>query len=318
MRVIIKGIGGYLPEEILTNKDLEGMIDTSDAWILSRVGIGQRHRAAPHQMTSDLASIAAKRALDDAGVCAQDVDLIVLATTTPDLIFPATATIVQEKLGIPPCQAFDVQAVCSGFLYALQSAVALIQTGQAKRALVIGAEIMTRILDWTDRTTCVLFGDGAGAFVLEGVETEERVGILRTKLYADGKFAKALCTKGGVAMQSFGPLTMDGRTVFKHAVEKMASVVHEVCAAEELDLNTIDLLIPHQANQRILDALAERLTLPLEKIISTIAYQANTSAATIPLAFNEAKRQGRLSPGVKIIAPTMGAGFTWGASYMIM
>ncbi len=311
-------MGGHLPKKFLTNKDLESIIDTSDEWIRSRVGIEKRHIAADDEMTSDLAVQAAKRAMEDAKITAQDIDLIVLATTTPDLIFPSTAALVQAKLDIPSCQAFDVQAVCSGFLYALNSAATLIQSGQANRALVIGAETMSRILDWKDRTTCVLFGDGAGAFILEARETEEEIGVIDTKLYADGRCAEALCTKGGVGLQAFGPLTMDGKTVFKHAVEKMANVVLEVCERNSISLSDIDLMIPHQANQRILNALGERLNLPSEKVISTIAFQANTSAATIPLSFDHAKRSGQLKSGMKIMAPAMGAGFTWGASYIIL
>lgn len=318
MRAVIKGMGGYLPEKILTNKDLEAIIDTSDAWIRTRVGIEKRHIAAEGQMTSDLAAMAANHAIADADVTAEDIDLIIVATTTPDLIFPSTAALVQEKLGIPACQAFDVQAVCSGFLYALNTASALIQAGQSKHALVIGAEVMSRILDWTDRNTCVLFGDGAGAFVLKAEETSEHIGVMETKLYADGRYASALCTKGGVGMKSFGPLTMDGRTVFKHAIEKMASVVQEVCDRHNLTADDIDLVIPHQANQRILEGLADRLNIPMEKVVSTIAFQGNTSAATIPLSFDHAKRLGILKPGMKVIVPAMGAGFTWGASYIIV
>lgn len=311
-------MGGYLPKKSLTNKDLESITDTSDEWIRSRVGIEKRHIAADNEMTSDLAVQAAKRAMEDARVTPQDIDLIIIATTTPDLIFPSTAALVQAKLDIPPCQAFDIQAVCSGFLYALNNAATLIQSGQAHRALVIGAEVMSRILDWQDRTTCVLFGDGAGAFILEARETEEDIGVIDTKLYADGRYAEALRTKGGVGLQAFGPLTMDGKTVFKHAVEKMANVVLEVCERNKLSLSDIDLVIPHQANQRILSALGERLNLPMEKVVSTIAFQANTSAATIPLSFDHAKRSGQLKSGMKIIVPAMGAGFTWGASYIIL
>lgn len=318
MRSIVAGIGGYLPEKFLTNKDLEARLETSDEWIRSRVGIEKRHIAAEGELTSDLAVKAAKIAMNDAGVSADDIDLIIVATTTPDYIFPATAVFVQSKLGIKPCTAFDVQAVCSGFIYALNTADLYLKSGQAKCALVIGAETMSRILDWNDRGTCVLFGDGAGAFVLKAEDTQDKRGIIETRLYADGNFYEALYTHGGVSQEKFGPISMNGRLVFKYAIENMVKAIKEICANQNLDLNEIDYVIAHQANQRILEGVAEKLDLPVDKVISTIAMQANTSAATIPLSFYQAQQEEKLKKGMKIMCPAMGAGFTWGASYIVL
>jgi 3-oxoacyl-[acyl-carrier-protein] synthase-3 len=317
MKSFIAGVGGYLPEKIISNDDLAKTLDTSDEWIKSRSGIEQRHIAADSQLTSDLGAMAAKDALIDAGLEAKDIDLVIVGTTTPDYIFPATAAIIQHKLGIPPCCSFDVQAVCSGFLYALMTADMYIRQGQAKNALVIGAETLSRIVDWNDRSTCVLFGDGAGAFVLKAVEDDATSYIVGTKLFADGQFREALHTEGGASLGHFGPLKMNGKEVFKHAVNNMASSIEALFQQHHLSKEDIDLLVPHQANLRIIEMLAEKLHVPLEKVITTIQKQANTSAASIPLAFNEAKQNGLLKRGMKVIAPAMGGGFTWGASYLI-
>ncbi|MBX9976962.1 MAG: ketoacyl-ACP synthase III [Alphaproteobacteria bacterium] len=313
----IIGVGAYLPEKILTNDDLAKTLDTSDEWIKTRVGIQQRHIAAKDEFTSHLATKAAKNALDHAGVEAQDVDLVIVATTSPDYVNPATATLVQSALGIPPCGAFDVQAVCSGFVYALTTADMYIRSGQSKCALVIGAETMSHLVDWKDRNTCVLFGDGAGAFVLKAAPADSPSKILSSKIYADGQFAQALCTKGVQDQGAFGYLTMNGREVFKYAVVNMAKAIDAVLAENGLTYDAIDFVVPHQANQRILDSLAERLHIPSEKVISTIAHHANTSAATIPLAFHTAIQDGRIQTGHKVIMPAMGGGFTWGASLVV-
>lgn len=312
----IAGVGSYLPHTVLSNDDLAQKMDTSDAWIQSRVGIKKRHIAGEGEYTSHLATQAAQHAMDHAGVMPHDIDLIIVATTTPDYIFPATATLVQASLDIAPCAAFDVQAVCSGFIYALQTADQYIRGGQATCALVIGAETMSRIVDWNDRSTAVLFGDGAGAVVLRR-HNDEREGasrILGTCLYADGCKAKALYTEGGVSQGQFGYLMMNGREVFKSAVTNMEQATHDVLAQCDMRLSDIDWVIPHQANQRILDALADRLGIAHDRVISTIADHANTSAATIPLALEVAVKDGRIQKGDCVVMPALGGGFTWGAS----
>jgi len=317
MRSTIAGVGSYLPEKCLTNDDLAKIMETSDEWISTRTGIKKRHIAADGEFTSDLAVEAAKRAMDAAGVNPADIDLVIVGTTSPDYIFPSTAAIVQDKLGIPPCAAFDVQAVCSGFVYALTTADLYIRMERSKCALVIGAETMSRLVDWNDRTTCVLFGDGAGAFVLKAAPDDCPNVIGASKLYADGSCRNALITKGGPSQKTFGTMVMDGRTVFKAAVENMPKVSLEVLAQQNLTVADVDWMVPHQANQRILDGVAERLNFPRDSVISTIADHANTSAATIPLAFSVALDQGKIKRGQRIIMPVMGAGFTWGAVELV-
>ena len=309
----IAGTGSYLPEKILTNSDLERMVDTSDEWIRTRSGIRSRHVAAEGQLASDLALPAAQRALQAANVAPAEIDLIIVATTTPDMIFPGTATILQSKLGIAGCPAFDVQAVCSGFVYALTVADMFIRTGQAKRALVVGAEVYSRILDWNDRGTCVLFGDGAGAVVLAASDTP---GILATKLHADGSHREMLCVPGSVhGGKVWGTpfVHMDGGSVFKFAVKVFEEVAREVLAAAGKEVSDVDWFIPHQANIRIMEATAKKLGLPASKLVATVDHHGNTSAASIPLALDEAVRDGRIQPGQTLLLEGVGGGFTWGA-----
>jgi 3-oxoacyl-[acyl-carrier-protein] synthase-3 len=316
-RSAVTGVGGYLPENLVTNTDLEKVVETSDAWIQERTGIKARHRAAEGQFTSDLATEAARRALQAAGRTPADVDLIIVATTTPDLTFPATAAIVQRKLGAPIGIAFDVQAVCSGFVYGLNVADGFVARGQAKCALVIGAETMSRLMDWTDRSTCVLFGDGAGAVVLEPVEGEGTTadrGLLGFALRADGNKQDLLYADGGVSSTgTIGQLRMLGNQVFKHAVIKIAEAVEAAAAAAQVPVDSVDWFIPHQANQRILHGVAHRLGVSEDKVVSTIADHANTSAASIPLAFAQAVQDGRVKPGQLLLMEAMGGGLTWGA-----
>jgi len=317
-RSIILGCGSYLPERVLTNAELARMVDTSDEWITERTGIRQRHIAADGQMTSDLALQASRQALARAGVEPGDIDLIVLATATPDETFPATATVVQARLGVTRGAAFDVQAVCSGFIYALAVADNFIKAGQSKRALVIGAETFSRILDWQDRGTCVLFGDGAGAVVLgagEGQGTSADRGILTTQLHADGRHHDLLYVDGGPSStRTTGLLRMEGREVFRHAVSNLASVVGESLAAADLTAADVDWVVPHQANKRILDSTARKLKLDPAKMIVTVDRHGNTSAASVPLALAEAVGDGRIRPGHVIVMEAMGGGFTWGAA----
>jgi 3-oxoacyl-[acyl-carrier-protein] synthase-3 len=313
----VTGVGGYLPETVVTNTDLEKVVDTSDAWIQERTGIKARHRAAEGQLTSDLAVEAARRALAAAGRAPADVDLIIVATTTPDLTFPATAVAVQRKLGAPVGIAFDIQAVCSGFVYGLSVADGFVARGQAKCALVIGAETMSRLLDWTDRSTCVLFGDGAGAVVLEPIQgqgtTADR-GLLGFALRADGTKQDLLYADGGVSSTgTIGQLRMLGNQVFKHAVINIAEAVEAAAKAAGITPDSVDWFIPHQANQRILHGVAHRLGVSEDKVISTIADHANTSAASIPLAFAQAVEDGRVKPGQLLLMEAMGGGLTWGA-----
>jgi 3-oxoacyl-[acyl-carrier-protein] synthase-3 len=309
----IVGTGSYLPAEVLTNAELAKRVDTSDEWIRSRTGICQRHIAAPDEKTSDLALAAAREALSAAGLAPAEVDMIVLATTTPDMVFPSTACILQDKLGTRNGPAFDVQAVCSGFVYALGLADLMVKSGQARNALVVGAEIYSRILDWHDRGTCVLFGDGAGAVVLAPA-TEP--GILSAHLHADGHYRDILAVPGTVAHGAVSGtplLTMEGNTVFKFAVKVLAEVAHEALAANGLTTSAIDWLIPHQANIRIMDATAKKLHVPLERMVSTVDRHANTSAASIPLALDLAVRDGRIRPGQHDMLLGVGGGFTWGS-----
>ncbi|HUH94782.1 MAG TPA: beta-ketoacyl-ACP synthase III [Casimicrobiaceae bacterium] len=309
----IAGTGSYLPSQVVTNAELAQRVETSDEWIRSRTGIGQRHIAAAGEQTSDLALAAAREALAAAALSPGKVDLIVLATTTPDMVFPSTACILQDKLGTHNGPAFDVQAVCSGFVYALGLADLMVRSGQVRNALVVGAEIYSRILDWSDRRTCVLFGDGAGAVVLT---PSQRPGILSTHLHADGHYRNILAVPGTVAHGAVSGtplLTMDGNTVFKFAVKVLAEVAHEALAANELPASAIDWLIPHQANIRIMEATARRLHVPLERMVSTVERHANTSAASIPLALDIAARDGRIRSGQHVMLLGVGGGFTWGS-----
>jgi len=316
IRSVIRGSGSALPRTIVSNAELAGRVDTSDEWIVERTGIRQRYIADDDETTSSLAIDASRKALEAAGLDAKDIDLIVLATATPDQTFPATATIVQHALGCNGGIAFDVAAVCSGFLYALASADSMLRTGMAKRALVIGSETFSRILDWEDRTTCVLFGDGAGAIVLEALDVaEDGPGVLATKLHADGAHNELLYVDGGPSTtQTVGKLRMRGREVFRHAVVNLASVLEETLAEAGLGSDDIDWVVPHQANARILDATARKLALPAEKVIVTVDRHANTSAASVPLAFDTGVRDGRIKPGDLVMFEAMGGGFTWGAS----
>ena len=316
IRAVITGSGSALPANCVTNADLAERVDTSDEWIVERTGIRQRYIAVEGETTSTLATQAARRALEDAGVDAAEIGLIVLATATPDHTFPATATQVQNALGCNGCVAFDVQAVCSGFLYALGTAESLLRTGMAKKALVIGAETFSRILDWEDRTTCVLFGDGAGAVVLEARDVaDDGPGILSTKLHADGAHCDLLYVDGGPSTTGeVGKLRMKGREVFRHAVVNLADVLREVLVDAGAQAADIDWVVPHQANARILDATARKLDLPAEKVVVTVAQHANTSAASVPLAFDVARRDGRIKEGDLVMFEAMGGGFTWGAS----
>lgn len=316
IRSVIKGSGSALPARVVTNDELARQIDTSDEWIRERTGITQRHIAGEGETTSSLAIAAARAALADAGMDAGEIDLIILATATPDQTFPATATQVQDALGCNGGAAFDIAAVCTGFLYAFGTADSMIRAGMATRALVIGAETFSRLLDWEDRTTCVLFGDGAGALVLAAEEVDEDgPGILGTRLHADGAHRDLLHVDGGPSTTgTVGKLRMKGREVFRHAVVNLAEVLEEVLVATGYTAADIDWVVPHQANRRILDATAKKLGLPPEKVVITVDRHANTSAASVPLAFDEARRDGRLKPGDLVMLEAMGGGFTWGAS----
>jgi len=318
MRSIVSGCGAYLPSRIVTNAELARRIETSDDWIVQRTGIRERRIAADGEMTSDLAIKSAEAALANAGMTGTDIDLIVLATSTPDETFPATATRVQAAIGMVRGAAFDVQAVCSGFVFALSVADNFLRVGQARSALVIGAETFSRILDWTDRTTCVLFGDGAGAVVLtsaEGAAGKGDRGILSTHLFSDGRYHDALYVDGGPSStMTTGHLRMEGREVFRHAVVKLAEAVDAAIAANGVTAGDIDWLVPHQANRRIIDGMGHRLGLPPEKVVLTIDRHANTSAASIPLALAEAAGDGRIRPGHLVLLEAMGGGFTWGSA----
>ena len=316
IRSVITGSGSALPRQCVTNADMAERIDTTDEWIVERTGIRQRYIAGEDETTSSLATAAARQALEAAGVEAAEIGLIVLATATPDHTFPATATQVQAALGCGGGVAFDVAAVCSGFLYALATADSLLRTGMAKKALVIGAETFSRILDWEDRTTCVLFGDGAGAVVLEAREVaEDGPGILATRLHADGAHKDLLYVDGGPSTTgTVGKLRMKGREVFRHAVVNLAEVLREVLDDSGQTAADIDWVVPHQANARILDATARKLDLPGEKVVVTVDRHANTSAASVPLAFDTAMRDGRIKPGDLVMFEAMGGGFTWGAA----
>ncbi|HEY4133648.1 MAG TPA: beta-ketoacyl-ACP synthase III [Alphaproteobacteria bacterium] len=317
-RAYVAGCGSYLPSRVVTNEELAQRVETSDQWIVERTGIRQRHVAADGEMTSDLAIAAARQALAKAGESAENVDLIILATASPDNTFPATAVKVQAALGANKAVAFDVQAVCSGFVYGLAVANNFITLGQARTALVIGAETFSRLLDWEDRTTCVLFGDGAGAVVLkagEGQGTSQDRGILSTHLHSDGRQHDMLYADGGPSSTgTVGKVRMQGREVFRHAVVNMAAVLEEAMTANGLTAADIDWLVPHQANLRILDATAKKLGLPQEKVVITVDRHANTSAASIPLALAEAANDGRIKPGQLVMLEAMGSGFTWASA----
>jgi 3-oxoacyl-[acyl-carrier-protein] synthase-3 len=301
---IIRATGGYLPKKIVTNADLEKLVDTSDEWIVKRTGIRERRLAEPHETTGTMAIEAGKQALANAKLEGKDIDTVIVATTTPDKKFPAVAVNVQQALGIPPGPAFDVQAVCTGFVYALGIANSFIQTGVSKRVLVIGAEKMSSIVDWKDRTTCVLFADGAGAAILEANTKNDGRGVISTHLYADGRFQDLLYAD---------PLiVMEGREVFKNAVQFMADVVEEVLAKNNLKAEDISLLVPHQANIRIIEATAKKLNLSMDKVVTTVERHGNTSAASIPLALHEAMEGGRIKPGDLVLLEGMGGGLTWG------
>jgi len=317
-RAVLLGTGSALPARRVSNAELAETVDTSDEWIVERTGIRFRHIASPDETTGTLGADAAKAALAAAGKRADEIDLIVLATATPDQTFPATATKIQAMLGINDCVAFDVGAVCSGFLYAVQVADSMIRSGVANRALVIGAETFSRILDWEDRATCVLFGDGAGAVVLEAQDVaEDGPGILTTKLHADGRHNELLYVDGGPSTTgTVGKVRMKGREVFRHAVTNLASVMDESLGAVGLTAADVDWVVPHQANARILDATARKLGLPADKVVVTVDQHANTSAASVPLALDTATRDGRIKPGQIVVLEAMGGGFTWGAAVL--
>lgn len=315
----ISGIGAYLPQTIITNDALAARMDTSDEWIRTRSGIEQRHQAAPDELTSDLALAAAQAAMRDAGTTVDDIDLIICATTTPDQTFPATAAYVQQKLGMAHGAAFDVQAVCSGFVYGLSVASAMVETGQARRALLIGAETMTRLLDWEDRATAVLFGDGGGAVVLEAVEIEaddtHASHVIGSYLRSDGALADLLYVDGGASSSgTTGYLRMQGREVYRHAVGKISDAIETLLQTHELTIADIDWFVPHQANKRIIDGVAKRIGLPAEKTVVTVQRHANTSAASIPLALHDLISSGRAKKGDLIMLEAMGGGLTWGAN----
>lgn len=312
----IMATGSYLPDKILTNHDLEDIVDTTDQWITERTGIKQRHIVADDQSTCDLAEFAARNALEAADIDPQSIDLIIVATTTPDRVFPSTACLLQQRLDIHGCPAFDVQAVCTGFVYALDIADKYIKTGAAKRALVIGAETLSRIVDWTDRSTCVLFADGAGAVI---IEASEEPGILSTHIHADGSFAELLTTNGGIT--DVGPdgldnilIEMKGNEVFKMAVNTLGRIVDETLSANNMQKSDIDWLVPHQANIRIINATAKKLKMSTDHVVTTVQNHGNTSAASVPLALDTAVRDGRIKRGETILLEAFGGGFTWGSA----
>jgi 3-oxoacyl-[acyl-carrier-protein] synthase-3 len=310
------GVGHYLPERLVPNSELETLVETSDEWIRSRSGIERRHFAAEGQTTSDLAIRAAQAALADAGMNAEDVDAIILATSTADLTFPSAATMVQAGLGMTRGFAFDVQAVCAGFVYAMANANALILSGQAKRILVIGAETFSKLMDWSDRSTCVLFGDGAGAVLLEAVESDGTAadrGILSTDLHSDGRFRDLLYVDGGVSTGTTGYLRMQGKEVFRHAVEKLAETAHTALEKVGLTSGDVDWIVPHQANIRIIEATAKRMQVPMDRVVVTVQDHGNTSAASIPLALSVGKARGQIKPGDLVVTEAIGGGLAWGS-----
>lgn len=315
-RAVVTGVGHYLPERVVPNSEFEASLDTTDEWIKSRSGIERRHFAAEGETTSDLATHAAKAALADAGIEADQIDAIILATSTADLTFPSAATMIQAALGMTRGFAFDVQAVCAGFVYALSNANALLLSGQADKVLVIGSETFSRIMDWTDRSTCVLFGDGAGALVLEaqeGTGTSKDRGILSTDLHSDGRFKDLLYVDGGVSTQNTGYLRMQGNQVFRHAVEKLASTAETALEKSGLTSDDIDWIVPHQANIRIIQGTARKMNLPMERVVVTVQDHGNTSAASIPLALSVGKARGQIKTGDLIVTEAIGGGLAWGA-----
>ena len=321
-RSILAGCGAYLPDRVIDNNELAKFVDTSDDWIKQRTGIEQRHVVADGELTSDLAVKAADRALTRANIAANDIDLIIVATTTPDRTFPATATKVQADLGITSGAAFDIQAVCAGFVYAMSVADNLLRAGQSRKALVIGAETFTRLLDWTDRGTCVLFGDGAGAIILDSHEIKpsaKQYGVLSTHLHSDGRHRDILYVDGGPSMNSkAGHVRMSGKEVFRHAVSKLGSVINEALVANNLSSNDIDWLVPHQANKRIIESMAKKLNMPMDKVICSIDRHANTSAASVPLALTEGVSDGRIVDGDLVLFEAIGGGLAWGAGLVRM
>ncbi len=312
----ITGTGSYLPDKVLTNQDLEKIVDTTDQWIRERTGISKRHIVAENQSTVDLAEYAARRALKAAGRDAQDIDLIIVATTTPDRVFPSTACLLQKRLDRHGCAAFDIQAVCTGFVYAVGVADKFIKTGAAKCALVVGAEVLSRVLDWTDRGTCVLFGDGSGAVI---IEAGDEPGILSTHLHADGAYESLLTVAGGVGqgyaslLDGNGYVSMKGNEVFKVAVNTLGRIVDETLEANQLEKSDIDWLIPHQANIRIIQATAKKLKMSMERVVVTVGEHGNTSSASVPLALDVAVRDGRVKRGETLLMEAFGGGFTWGS-----
>lgn len=309
----IIGTGSYLPEKILTNRNLESMVNTRDEWIRTRTGITQRHIASEDQVASDLALYASQKAMEAAGLSSKDIDLIIVATTTPDMVFPSTACILQNKLGIENCPAFDVQAVCSGFVYALATADMFVSSGKCRNALVVGTEIYSKIIDWNDRSTCVLFGDGAGAVVLT---QSDQPGILSTHLHASGSYSNVLSVPGSISggkVQGNPYINMEGSTVFKFAVKVLEEVVQEAVSKNNLQPSDIDWLIPHQANIRIIQSTAKKLGIPMDKVVIAVDKHGNTSAASIPLALDIAVRDGRIHSGQLVLLEGVGGGFTWGA-----
>jgi 3-oxoacyl-[acyl-carrier-protein] synthase-3 len=316
MRAVVRGVGHYLPERVVPNSDFEATLDTTDEWIRSRTGIERRHFAAEGQTTSDLGTHAARAALADAGLEANDIDAIILATSTADFTFPSAATMVQAALGMENGFAFDVQAVCAGFVYALTQANALILSGAARRILVIGAETFSRLMDWTDRSTCVLFGDGAGALVLEAAEgngnSDDR-GILATDLHSDGRFRDILYVDGGPSTGTVGHLRMHGKEVFRHAVEKLAQTAHTSLDKAGLSGGDVDWIVPHQANLRIITATAHRMQVPMERVVVTVQDHGNTSAASIPLALSVGRARGQIKTGDLVVTEAIGGGLAWGS-----
>ncbi|UWR54085.1 ketoacyl-ACP synthase III [Phaeobacter inhibens] len=315
-RAVIVGTGHYLPERVVENAEFEATLDTTDEWIRSRSGIERRHFAAEGETTSMMATKAAQNALADAGMTAEDIDAIVVATSTADLTFPSAATMVQAQLGMTRGFAFDVQAVCAGFVYALSNANALVASGQASKVLVIGAETFSRIMDWTDRSTCVLFGDGAGALVLEAQDragTSDDRGILATDLNSDGRYKDLLYVDGGVSTQNTGHLRMQGNQVFRHAVEKLASTAHTALERAGLGASDVDWIVPHQANIRIIQGTAKKMGLPMEKVVVTVQDHGNTSAASIPLALSVGKARGQIKQGDLVVTEAIGGGLAWGS-----
>lgn len=316
LRAVVKGVGHYLPDRIVPNAELEALVQTSDEWIRTRSGIERRHFVAEGQTTSDLATFAAQAALNHAGLAPDEIDAIVLATSTADLTFPSAATMVQAKLGMTQGFAFDVQAVCAGFVYALSTANALIVSGQAKRVLVIGAETFSRLMDWEDRATCVLFGDGAGALILEGQKmagTSADRGILATDLHSDGRFKDLLYVDGGVSTGKTGHLRMQGKEVFRHAVEKLAETAHAALDKAGLSGEDVDWIVPHQANIRIIEGTAKRMQVPMERVVVTVQDHGNTSAASIPLALSVGVQRGQIKQGDLLVTEAIGGGLAWGA-----